>query len=169
MAQAQTKVYLTVNENSVTATLTDNKATRTLIKWLSSGPITVSMSDYGGFEKVGTLPDAVPSSDSRITTVPGDIMLYQGRSIVVFYGSNTWSYTPLGKVDNTTPNALKSFLGTGNITMKISLYPSSGIDDIIQNDSKHEKIYDLRGNLITDRPLSPGLYIIDGRKKLIMR
>lgn len=81
-ANAQATLYLSVGSRTLSATLTDNEATHSLIKLLENGTITISMSDYGGFEKVGILPQSLPASDTHITAVPGDIMLYQGRNMV---------------------------------------------------------------------------------------
>jgi len=94
---AQNKLNITVGNRTLSATMPDNDATHSLIRLLNDGPITINMSDYGGFEKVGALPQSLPASDTHITTVPGDIMLYQGRNMVIFYGLNSWSYTPPGQ------------------------------------------------------------------------
>ena len=110
MASSQTKVQLKVGGNSMTATLTDNDATRELTKLLEQGDITIRMSDYGGFEKVGALPQSFPTSNTQITTEPGDIMLYQGNNMVIFYGPNSWSYTRLGKIDGGTASTIRQFL-----------------------------------------------------------
>lgn len=168
MASSQTKVLLNVGANSMTASLADNEATRELIKLLEKGAITIDMNDYGGFEKVGALPESLPSSNTQITTVPGDIMLYQGNNIVIFYGSNSWSYTRIGKIDGATVSNLKQFLGSGSLSLTLSLAPVSGIRDIAaEGNNKADIIYDLNGNKITGKPLSPGIYIINGRKTLI--
>ena len=167
MASAQTKVLLKVGGNTMTATLTDNEATRELTKLLEQGDITIRMSDYGGFEKVGALPQSLPTSNTQITTVPGDILLYQGNQMVVFYGSNSWSYTRLGKIDGATVSNLRQFLGNGDITLTLSLESSAGIEDVTANTNKEEVIYDLNGRRITKKPLAPGIYIINGKKTLI--
>ena len=167
MASAQVKILLTVGENTMTASLADNEATRSLCELLGKGPVTVSMEDYGGFEKVGALPWSLPTSNTQITTVPGDIMLYQGNNIVIFYGSNSWSYTRLGKVDAVTVNDLRQFLGNGRISLTISLAEEGGVEDIISEDSENVWVYDLKGNLITSRPLSPGIYVINGKKTIV--
>lgn len=169
MTTAQTKVTLTIGDRSMTATLAENDATKTLIDILSAGPITIRMSEYGGFEKVGDLPQSLPAADARITTVSGDIMLYQGRSMVIFYGSNTWSYTPLGKIDGATDKNMREFLGKGSVTVIMTLAQSSAIGDIPADHESRDIVYDLNGNLITRRPLSPGIYIINGKKQLIQR
>ena len=145
MASSQTKVLLKVGGNTMTATLTDNEATRELTKLLEHGDLTIRMSDYGGFEKVGALPQSLPASNTQITTVPGDIMLYQGNQMVIFYGSNSWSYTRLGKIDGATVSNLRQFLGNGDITLTLSLESSAGIEDLTANTNKEEVIYDLNG------------------------
>lgn len=121
MASSQTKVLLKIGENTMTALLIDNEATRELMKLLEQGDITIRMSDYGGFEKVGALPQSLPTSNTQITTMPGDIMLYQGDQLVIFYGSNSWRYTPIGKIDGANVSNLRRFLGNGSITLTISL------------------------------------------------
>ena len=167
MASAQTKVVLKVGGNTMTASLTDNEATRELTKLLEQGDITIRMSDYGGFEKVGALPQSLPTSNTQITTEPGDIMLYQGHQMVIFYGSNSWSYTRLGKIDGATASNLRQFLGNGNITLTLSSESSSGIENVTADGNKEEIVYDLNGRRITKKPLAPGIYIINGKKTII--
>ena len=167
MASSQTKVLLKVGGNTMTATLTDNEATRELTKLLEQCDITIRMSDHGGFEKVGALPQSLPTSNTQITTVPGDIMLYQGNQMVVFYGSNSWSYTRLGKIDRATASNLRQILGNGNITLTLSLESSSGIENVTADGNKEEIVYDLNGRRITKKPLAPGVYIINGKKTIV--
>lgn len=167
MASAQTKVTLSVGERTVTATLADNAACRELADLLENGPINISMSDYGGFEKVGALPQSFSTSNGQISTVPGDIMLYQGKQIVIFYGTNSWSYTRLGKIDNATAESVRQFLGNGNITLEIALSSHSGIEEVCVGRMTSAKVFDLNGRLFTSRPLAKGIYIIDGKKTLV--
>ena len=167
MASSQTKVVLKVGGNTMTATLTDNEATRELTKLLEHGDLTIRMSDYGGFEKVGALPQSLPTSNTQITTEPGDIMLYQDNQVVIFYGSNSWSYTRLGKIDGATANNLRQFLGNGNITMTLSLESSAGIGDVTADANKEEAVYDVNGRRVNKKPLAPGIYIINGKKTII--
>lgn len=167
MAHSQTKVLLSIGDKTMTASLVENAATRELQELLENGPITIQMSDYGGFEKVGILPKSFTTSNSQITTEPGDIMLYQGNNMVIFYGSNSWSYTRIGKIDGAIAANLKEFLGAGTISLTISSDPSAGIDNIEIDERNKDIVYDLNGNLRTSRPLSPGLYIINGKKILI--
>lgn len=167
MVYSQTKISLTVGGKTMMASLVDNAATRELQALLLQGPITINMSDYGGFEKVGMLPQSFTTSNSQITTEPGDIMLYQGNNIVIFYGSNSWSYTRLGKIEGATVQNLKQFLGTGSISLTISLDQSAGAGDIVNDEKGEEAIYDLNGNRVTASPLQPGVYIINGEKTLV--
>ena len=100
-------VKVKINDNVFDVKLENNSATQELIKELKKGNVTVNASEYGGFEKVGNLGFSLPTSDENIGTAPGDIVLYQGDKISLFYGSHSWSYTKLGKIDNVDSNKLK--------------------------------------------------------------
>lgn len=100
MASAQNTIYITANGETRTVTLADNTATLKLKELLAAGNIQVDMHDYGGWEKIGDQPQSLPTSDAPITAQPGDIMLYLGNQMVVFYGNNNWNYTRLGKIDD---------------------------------------------------------------------
>lgn len=169
MASSQNKVLLTVGDNTMTATLADNAAARELKQLLEKSPVVIRMSDYGGFEKVGALPQSFTTSNSQITTAPGDIMLYQGNNLVIFYGSHSWSYTRLGKIDGATEANLKQFLGSGSLSLKLSLDTSAAIESVAVERSTEEVIYDLNGTRITKKPLSPGIYIINGKKTFVSK
>ena len=108
-----TTINVTVNGVTKTATLVDNVATKDLLELLSKGNIIVKTDDYGGFEKVGTFGTRLPTDNSQIDTVPGDIVLYQGNNISFFYANNGWSYTMLGKLDITDVKEIKTFLAAG--------------------------------------------------------
>jgi hypothetical protein len=114
-------LQLQFGDNILTATLVDNSSTQALIELLTDNPITINMRDYGGFEKVGNLGARLPTSDTRITTESGDLILFQGNQFVIFYAPNTWSYTRLGKLNNVTQSELREILGTGNVTVTLSL------------------------------------------------
>ena len=113
-------VKVQINEDIFDVELENNSAAQELIKELEKGNITVNATEYGGFEKVGELGFSLPTSDENINTEPGDIVLYQGDKISLFYGSHSWSYTKLGKIDNSS-NELKEVLGPGNVTLVFSL------------------------------------------------
>ncbi len=116
---ASAALQLQIGDTIFTATLADNAAVQALAGMLTDAPIVIEMQDYGGFEKVGSLGTSLPANDSQTTTEPGDIVLYQGDQIVIFYGSNTWGYTRLGRVDDLTGWA--EALGGGDITVTLSL------------------------------------------------
>ena len=116
-------IKITVSGKTLPVKIEDNEATRALVAALSEASITYEAHDYGGFEKVGPLGLTLPANNSQITTQPGDVILYSGNQIVLFYGSNTWSYTRLGKIQYESLDELKSFLkaGEGNISVTLSL------------------------------------------------
>ena len=114
-------VKVKINDEVFDVKLENNSATQEFIKELKKGNITVNASEYGGFEKVGDLGFSLPTSDENIGTAPGDIVLYQGDKISLFYGSHSWSYTKLGKIDNVGSNKLKEVLGSGDVTLELSL------------------------------------------------
>ena len=114
-------VKVKINDEVFDVKLENNSATQDLIKELKKGNITVNASEYGGFEKVGDLGFSLPTSDENIGTNPGDIVVYQGDKISLFYGSHSWSYTKLGKIDNVDSNKLKEVLGSGDVTLEFSL------------------------------------------------
>ena len=114
-------VKVKINDEVFDVKLENNSATQELIKELKKGNVTVNASEYGGFEKVGELGFSLPTSDENIGTVPGDIVLYQGDKISLFYGSHSWSYTKLGKIDDVDSNKLKEVLGSGDVTLEFSL------------------------------------------------
>lgn len=111
--------YLTVEGVTFPATFADNQGAEALADLLTDGPLTLSLEDYGGFEKVGSLGQSLPTSNAHITTQSGDIVLYQGKQIVLFYGSNAWSYTRLGHVTDLT--GWQEALGHGDVTVTLSL------------------------------------------------
>ena len=114
-------VKVKINDEVFDVKLENNSATQELMKELKKGNITVNASEYGGFEKVGDLGFSLPTNDENIGTAPGDIVLYQGDKISLFYGSHSWSYTKLGKIDNVDSNKLKEVLGSGDVTLEFSL------------------------------------------------
>ena len=114
-------VKVKINDEVFDVKLENNSSTQELVKELKKGNVTVNASEYGGFEKVGDLGFSLPTSDENIGTNPGDIVLYQGDKISLFYGSHSWSYTKLGKIDNVGSNKLKEVLGSGDVTLEFSL------------------------------------------------
>lgn len=117
------EIKITVSGKSLPVKIEDNVATKALVAALREASITYEAHDYGGFEKVGRIGRTLPSGDSQITTQPGDVILYASDQIVLFYGSNSWSYTRIGKIQYGTLDELKTFLqaGKGNISVTLSL------------------------------------------------
>ena len=113
---------ITVGNRELTATLVANSSTEALKEWLKTGPVTINMRDYGNMEKVGGFGRSLPTNDERITTEPGDLILYQGNAFVIYYAPNTWSFTRLGKINGVTRQELLDVLGQGNVTVTLSLY-----------------------------------------------
>ncbi len=103
-------------KSELTATLVDNSSATSFYELLKQGPVTIKMHDYGSFEKVGPLGTTLPRNDTQITTTAGDIILYQGNQITIYYDVNSWNFTRLGKVDGVTQAELKKILGKGNVT-----------------------------------------------------
>ena len=165
-AQSMTqKMYITIDGKTLPVTMVDNAATQTLMAALQEGVITYEAHDYGGFEKVGALGRSLPSSDTQITTQAGDVILYNDNQIVLFYGSNSWSYTRLGHIEYTSQEELESFLkaGQGNITVKLSLSSETTVINSTRNTLSDEDVfYSLNGQRI-DQP-SHGIYIKNGKK-----
>ena len=102
--------------HKLTATLADNSSATAFYQLLKKGPLTVDMRDYGSFEKVGSLGTSLPRNDTQITTAADDIILYQGKQITIYYDTNSWNFTRLGKVDGVTQAELKKILGKGDVT-----------------------------------------------------
>ncbi len=110
-----------IGEHLLTATLERNSSTEALAEMLSEGPVTISMNDYAGMEKVGPLPESLPRNDEQIDTEAGDLILYLENSFVIYYDTNSWSLTRLGKIDHLTQQELKEILGDGSVTAVLSL------------------------------------------------
>ena len=106
-----------INSTSVTVEWENNESVAALKEAVKSNPITIQMSMYGGFEQFGSLGISLPRNDTRITTESGDVILYSGNQMVVFYGSNTWAYTRLGHITDKTQAELATLLSNGNVTV----------------------------------------------------
>ena len=116
------KVRLTVEGGrTFTATLVDNTSAQALVEQLAKGDITVEMEDYADMEKVGTLGISLPRNDRPTITGPGDLILYQGHNFVIYYDTNSWNFTRLGKIDNVSQTELKAALGEGDVRVTLSL------------------------------------------------
>lgn len=112
------KINVQVGDHLFTATLEDNTAADAFFEMMKKAPVVIEMRDYSGFEKVGSLGARLPASDRQTTTHEGDIVLYNGNQIVMFYGSNSWRYTRLGAIDDLS--GFKDALGSGDVTVTFS-------------------------------------------------
>lgn len=120
------KMNITIDGATQSVTLYDNSATQALVAKLQEGAVTVTLNSSGGFEIWGALGFSLPTSNEQITAQPGDVILYNGSNICLMYGSNSWSYTRLGKIDGLSDSELATFLkaGQSNIGVTLSLPPS---------------------------------------------
>lgn len=118
-----TQLYITIGGVTKTATMVSNSSTEALVAQLLKGDITYEAHDYGSFEKVGALGYTFPENNTQITTEPGDLILYQGSNLCIYYDTNSWNFTRIGKLDNMTQADIKQWVnaGGGNVTVTLSL------------------------------------------------
>lgn len=114
-------IYAHIGDNTLEILPADNSSAAALLELLAEKDITVDMQDYGGFEKVGSLGSSLPTNDENITTAAGDVILYQGNQITIYYSKNTWNFTRLGKVQGLSADELKTVLGDGDVSVRFSL------------------------------------------------
>lgn len=112
---------ITANGTTFTATFEDNSSAEAFAALLQEGPLTLALHDYGDFEKVGSIGMSLPTNDERITTQPGDVILYQGDQITVYYDTNAWSLTRLAHIDGASREDLLAALGRGDVEVTFSL------------------------------------------------
>lgn len=164
---AMDKIYITIGNQMQSIALADNDATRALVQKL---PVTVTLNSSGGFEIWGPLGFSLPASNQQMTAQPGDVVLYNGSNICLFYGSNSWSYTPLGKIEGISESELRTFLKAGesnvSVTLSLSSEPTiiSGVD---YNRSRKSKgtVYSLNGQKVSNS--LKGIYIKNGKKVVL--
>lgn len=113
------KMKVEIGGSTFTATMENNEAAAALAEMMEQEPVVIEMDDYSGFEKVGSLGESLPASNRQMTSRPGDIVLYNGSQIVMFYGSNSWSYTKLAEIDDLT--GWEEALGSGSVTVTLSM------------------------------------------------
>ena len=121
--EGTTMVYAHIGDAVLEILPSGNSSSDALIELLSTGDLTVDMHDYANFEKVGAIGTSLPRNDEQITTEAGDVILYQGNSIVIYYDQNSWNFTRLGKVQGLPKDELKEILGDGDVTVIFSLTP----------------------------------------------
>ena len=116
---SQTAIQLKLGDTVVPVKWEDNDSVRELREMAAQEPLVIQMSMYDDFEQVGPIGREVTSSDVQMTTEPGDMVLYSGDQIVVFYGSNSWAYTKLGNIE-LTEDEMTDLLGHGDIELTLS-------------------------------------------------
>lgn len=136
------KMDITIGGVTQAATLVDNSATQALVTCLQNNDVTVTLNSSGGFEIWGALGFSLPTSDEQITAQPGDIILYNGSNICLFYGSNSWSYTRLGYIDGLTESELRTFLhaGESNISVTLSIGSTTDIENTQHSNVSSQKV-----------------------------
>jgi len=161
------KMYITIGGQTQSVTLVDNDATRELVAALQSAPITVTLDD-NNFEIWGSLGRSLTTKNEQMTAQPGDVVLYSGQYICIFYDTNSWSYTRLGKIDGLSGSQLRTFLKAGQNNISVTLSLTSGttaIKSVNGNRMEDGAYYTLNGVKV-ENP-SKGIYIKNGKKVIL--
>ena len=161
------KMYITIGEETHTVTMEDNVGTRALIAALQTENIVYIAHDYGNFEKVGYIGQSFPTDNHQITTSAGDLVLYGGDNICIFYGSNSWSYTRIGKLDGLSADEVRRFVkaGEGEVSITLSLQPIyTGIQELSPNENDEGTTYTITGQIAPKG--YKGIVIKNGKKRI---
>ena len=161
------KMYITIDGQTQSVTLVENAATQALVERLHQAPVSITLNSSGGFEIWGPLGFSLPESDQQITAQPGDVILYNGSNICMFYGTNSWSYTRLGKIDGLSESELRTFLKAGerNIGVVLSLENSAAIKEV-KSDKQDDGVYYTMNGQPVSNP-TKGIYIKNGKKYIL--
>ena len=163
------KVNITIGGVTKVIELVDNAATKALVGKLQEKSVTVKLNTNSNFEIWGSLGFSLPTSDEYINGQPGDVVLYNGSNICLFYGSNSYSYTRLGKINGLTADELKTFLkgGQNNISVTLSLPGATAVKSLSTNQTtKGKEVYYTLNGLKVDEPRK-GIYIVNGEKRIV--
>ena len=161
------KMYITIGEETHTVTMEDNVGTRALIAALQTENIVYIAHDYGNFEKVGYIGQSFPTDNHQTTTSAGDLVLYGGDNICIFYGSNSWSYTRIGKLDGLSADEVRRFVkaGEGEVSITLSLQPIyTGIQELSPNENDEGTAYTITGQIAPKG--YKGIVIKNGKKRI---
>ena len=161
------KLYVTIGTTTCAVTMEENVGTQALVAALKTGNITYTADDYGNFEKVGYVGQSFPTADHQITTSAGDLVLYNGNNICIFYGSNSWSYTRIGKFDNLLADEVRQFVkaGQGEVALTLSLQPiQTGIRDFSSEENQKGPAYTINGQIAPQG--YKGVVIQNGKKRI---
>lgn len=115
------KILIEVNGQILTAALEDNSSTHALQELIGDKTLTLQLEDYGNFEKVGPLPEALPTNDAQIDVDAGDLILYQGDHFSIYYDNNSWDFTKLGHIEGISKDELQKLLGSGDVEVTLRL------------------------------------------------
>ena len=115
------ELIMKIDGTEVSVAWENNESVDAIRELAASGGLEINMSMYGGFEQVGPIGQSIPSSDEQTTTEAGDIVLYSGNQVVVFYGSNSWAYTKLGRITGKTEQELAEMLGKNNVVLSFEI------------------------------------------------
>ena len=164
---AMDKMYITIDGKTQSVTLVENAATRALVEKLKQAPVTVTLNSSGGFEIWGPLGFSLPENDQQTTAQPGDVILYNGSNLCLFYGTNSWSYTRLGKIDGLSESELRTFLkaGESNIGVVLSLDNSAAIKEVKSNGSEDGTYYSVNGQRVQNP--THGIYFKNHKKVIL--
>ena len=170
-AQSDMKINIIIGGVTKSAILADTQAAKELYERVQKEPITVTLNSSSGFEIWGPLGFSLTTSNQQITAQPGDVILYSGSNICIFYGSNSWSYTRLGKIDGLSESELRTFLKAGESNISVTLSAASGSTGISLTPSpqgegcrlnQNGQAYTLNGNLA--QADTRGIIIRNGKK-----
>jgi hypothetical protein len=162
------KMYITIDGQTQAVTLVDTAATQALVERLKDGAVTVTLNSSGGFEIWGALGFSLPTSNEQINAQPGDVILYNGSNICIFYGTNSWSYTRLGKIDGLLESELRTFLKAGESSITVTLSLTNGttaINSTRTANTTDGAYYSLNGQRV-ENP-TKGIYIRNGKKVIL--
>lgn len=158
-------ILVTIDNSKVLeATLVDNSSARSLVERLKNGNVTYSSRPYGGFESVGDVGFSLPTNDEDIVTQAGDVILYQGHNICLYYARNEWSFTRLGRITNAAPSELSQILGSAPVSVTLSLPSSAAAKEVKEPESEPKGRVSLDGRRVADVN-SRGLFVENGRLK----
>lgn len=163
---AMTKIFITIGGQAQSMTLADTQAARELAARLQQGPLSLTLNSSGDFEIWGALGFSLPASNEHITAQPGDVVLYNGSNICIFFGSNSWSYTRLGHISGLTESQLRSFLKAGerNISVVLSLGSTTGLQQ--PQATRRSATGSIALNGMPAPQAAKGIYIQDGKKHI---
>lgn len=161
------KMNITIDGKTQSVTLVENAATHALVEKLQQAPVSITLNSSGGFEIWGPLGFSLPENNQQTTAQPGDVILYNGSNLCLFYGTNSWSYTRLGKIDGLSESELRTFLkaGESNIGVVLSLDNSAAIKEVKSNGSEDGTYYSVNGQRVQNP--THGIYLKNHKKVIL--